>query len=103
MGLRLGEFGASIWGLATKLHLGAPLTALLTTPLTPLTPFILRYGFIMMEGCSKDVFFHFFDVLGPVKFMLKEGDEVTFIFNEYGKRGTFVNKTQHLDREIGQI
>ncbi|MCP3663245.1 MAG: cold shock domain-containing protein, partial [Gammaproteobacteria bacterium] len=55
-------------------------------------PSILRYGFIVMEGRSKDVFFHVNDVHSAVKFTLKEGDEVTFIFNEYGKRGTDVQR-----------
>ncbi len=42
----------------------------------------LQYEFIVMEGCSKDVFFHFNDVHSGEEFTLKDGDDVTFIFND---------------------
>ncbi len=64
-------------------------------------PSILRYGFIVMEGCNKDVFFHVNDVHSVAELKLTEGDEVSFIFNEYGPRGTDVQFwTSFLDKEI---
>ncbi len=70
----------------------------------------LRYGFIVMEGCSKDVFFHVNDVHGEEELALKGGDEVTFIYNEYRKRGTEVqvwisflkHRIKRLDYELEQ-
>ncbi len=64
----------------------------------------LRYGFIAIEGCSKDVFFHVSDDHSAEELSLKEDDEVTFIFNEYGKKGTDVQLwTSFLDKEIERM
>ncbi len=52
-------------------------------------PSSLLYGFFIMEGCSNDVFFHVNDVHSEQD---KEGDNVTFIYNEKGKRGTDVKR-----------
>ncbi len=67
-------------------------------------PSILRYGFIVMEGCSKGVFFHVHDVHSKAELALKEGDIVSFIFNEYGKRGTDVQLwNSFLSHEIERL
>ncbi len=71
----------------------------------------LRYGFIVMEGCSKDVFFHVNDVHSEEELALKRGDEVTFIFNKYRKRGTDVqlwlsfllHRSERLDYELKKL